>query len=237
MASTHIRTRQWSAALVVAALATGALTAAQPATAEGPWQRVIVSGTTGALHSVESAVRAAGGHVRSVLPVVNGVSARVPASSVDRLRSVPGVRAVTPDTSGHLMGVDPYLGYDVTGDDGSLYNIGQITRATNAWNSHVTGQGVDVALIDSGVAPVQGLTSGNVLDGPDLSFESQTPQLAHLDTYGHGTHMASIIVGRDVVEGGNDYANAGSHHFHGIAPDARLVSLKVATNAGATDVS
>jgi serine protease AprX len=169
--------------------------------------------------------------------VVNGVSARVPASSVDEIRRVPGVRAVTPDVSGHLMGIDPQLGYDVQNDEGSLWDVGNITHAQDVWNTKYTGQGVDVALIDSGVAPVTGLTSGNVLNGPDLSFESQVPQLAHLDSYGHGTHMASIIAGRDVVEAGNDYASPSDHNFHGIAPDARVISIKVASNTGATDVS
>jgi serine protease AprX len=36
-----------------------------------------------------------------------------------------------------------------------------------------------------------------VINGPDLSFESQAPNLRHLDTFGHGTHMAGIIAGRD----------------------------------------
>ena len=235
---TRLRTRWgFSAVVAVAGLAAALPSSVGAPTADTHLQRVIVSGTSGALQQVEHAVRATGGHVTKVLRVVDGVSARVPASAVPTLRSVPGVRSVTPDARGHLLGVDPSLGYDVTGDEGSLWDIGNIVRARDVWNYGYAGSGVDVALIDSGVAPVQGLTSGNVLDGPDLSFESQTPELAHLDGYGHGTHMASIIVGRDVAESGQRYADPSSHHFHGIAPDARLVSIKVASNTGATDVS
>jgi serine protease AprX len=84
---------------------------------------------------------------------------------------------------------------------------------------------VTVALIDSGVAPVDGLDDeGKVVNGPDLSFESQHPEVRYLDTFGHGTHMAGIIAGKD-------------SGFSGVAPDARLLSLKVATADGATDVS
>ena len=61
-----------------------------------------------------------------------------------------------------------------------------------------TGKGVDVALIDTGVMPVHGLAQpGRVIAGADLSFESQRPNLRYLDTYGHGTHLAGIIAGRD----------------------------------------
>ncbi|MEU4162487.1 S8 family serine peptidase [Actinoplanes sp. NPDC026670] len=91
----------------------------------------------------------------------------------------------------------------------------------------LTGAGIGVALIDSGIAPVAGLNQpGKVINGPDLSFESQTPGLQHLDTYGHGTHMAGIIAGSDPSTG-----------FEGVAPGAHLISLKTAAYDGAVDVS
>jgi serine protease AprX len=94
-----------------------------------------------------------------------------------------------------------------------------------------TGRGVGVALIDTGVVPVSGLTSGNVVNGPDLSFESQSDEHRHLDTFGHGTHMAGIIAGN---EPGGLLRPPG---FQGIAPEARLTSVKVASTEGAVDVS
>src|SRR5438045_846718 len=120
---------------------------------------------------------------------------------------------------------------------GSMYNVDRITGATTYWSHGYTGQGVDVALIDSGVAPVNGLTApGKVVAGPDLSFESQASNLQYLDTFGHGTHLAGIIAGR------SDAAVPGSYltdttDFLGIAPDARIVSIKVADSHGAADVS
>jgi serine protease AprX len=198
---------------------------------------VVVSGMPGSYAAVRRAVTAAGGTVRADLRIIDGVAARIPATAEAALRRTAGVRAVSRDATGHLMGVDSTLGYDVAGDAGSLYNIAQVTHAKDAWSHGWTGKGIDVALIDSGVSPVQGLTSGNVVDGPDLSFESQSSDLAHLDTYGHGTHMASIIVGRDKVSTGGYYAKTDSHQFYGIAPDARLVSVKVAASDGAADVS
>jgi len=238
-ATVRIPGRRYAAGAIAAAtLVALAATTGQP-TRPAPvqWRDVIVTGSTGSLHAVEHAVAGVGGHIRRALPVIDGVSARVPAAGVAQLGHLPGVRSVTADAQGHLMGIDPVLGYDTGGDEGSLYDIAQITHAKDVWNKGVTGKGVDVALIDSGVAPVPGLTSGNVLDGPDLSFESQVPALEHLDTYGHGTHMASIIAGRDRAASGSTYANGGSHLYLGVAPDSRLVSLKVASSDGAADVS
>lgn len=203
----------------------------------GPLQRVIVAGQPGQLLSVRADVAAVGGRVERALPIVNGVVARVPANRLAQLRGMQGVRSATPDYSGRLLATDPSLGYDVAGDTGSTYNVAQVTHAKDAWTKGFTGRGIDVALIDSGVSQVQGLTSGNVVNGPDLSFESQDPDLAHRDTFGHGTHMASIIAGRDVASTGAQYARSDSHQFTGLAPDARLISVKVAASDGGSDVS
>jgi serine protease AprX len=122
-------------------------------------------------------------------------------------------------------------------DVGSLYNTTLMTGAQAYWEAGFTGKGVDVALIDSGVAPVPGLDgTDKLVHGPDVSFESQVPELAHLDTFGHGTHMAGIIAGRGAGAVDGSYAGD-SDDFLGMAPDARLVSLKAADAAGATDVS
>jgi serine protease AprX len=69
--------------------------------------------------------------------------------------------------------------------------------------------------------------SGKIINGPDLSFESQSDELRYLDTYGHGTHLAGIIAGNDGTEDG----------FRGVAPGARVVNVKVANYEGAVDVS
>jgi serine protease AprX len=89
---------------------------------------------------------------------------------------------------------------------------------------------VDVALVDTGVAPVDGLPASRVINGPDLSFESQFPETEYLDTMGHGTHMAGIIAG-------DDKPGFGSDEFQGIAPKSRIVSIKVGQADGAADVS
>ena len=127
--------------------------------------------------------------------------------------------------------------YDPSADMNSMFNTTAYSGATRWWNAGYTGAGVDVALIDSGVSPVDGLNApGKVLYGPDLSLESQAPNLNNLDTYGHGTFMAGLIAGKDATLTA-PYSAAPASAYRGFAPDARIVSLKVATADGGTDVT
>ncbi|MCP3996091.1 MAG: S8 family serine peptidase [bacterium] len=110
---------------------------------------------------------------------------------------------------------------------GSMYQI--INRTINADEFHSDGyygKGIDVALIDSGVVPVDGLGGGRVINGLDVSFESQSDDLRYMDTFGHGTHLAGIIAGYD-----------SSVDFMGIAPGSRILNVKVANHEGAVDVT
>ena len=100
----------------------------------------------------------------------------------------------------------------------TLSSVRSIINASSGTAGTLTGQGVGVALIDTGVSPVPGLPAAQIVNGPDLSFESQAGQLRYLDTYGHGTHMAGIIVGNDTATG-----------TKGLAPKAKLTSIKVGT--------
>ena len=117
------------------------------------------------------------------------------------------------------------LDYSPRADSNSMLSTTLYTGAQEWWSAGYTGRGIDVAVIDSGVAPVAGLDgSDKVVHGPDLSLESQAPNLTRLDTFGHGTFMSGLIAGS-----GDGY--------RGMAPGARIISLKVATADGGADVS
>jgi serine protease AprX len=127
--------------------------------------------------------------------------------------------------------------YDSAGDMNSMYNTTQYTGAQAWWSAGYTGAGVDVAIIDTGVSPVDALSApGKVIYGPDLSFESQSDALRNLDTNGHGTFMAGIIAGRGSGAVAGAYAGD-STNFLGVAPDARILSVKVGVADGGVDVS
>jgi len=132
-------------------------------------------------------------------------------------------------------------------DPGSLFTLTTAIGARKVWPQKdasgraLTGQGVTVALLDSGIAPVAGLDgAGKVVNGPDLSLENGTDALRNLDTFGHGTHLAGIIAGEDPVDRdprSGEIKNLAPTVQLGVAPDATLLPLKLATANGSTDVS
>jgi subtilisin family serine protease len=201
--------------------------------ADGRPVGVIVQAEPGAVRAAARLVQDLGGRVGRQLKVINGFSASVPASQVEQLRGSPGVQAVTENEPVRMQAA----AYAPTTDAGSLYNTTLATGAQAYWKAGYTGKGIDVAVIDTGTAPVPGLAgTGKLVNGPDLSFESQAPNLRYLDTYGHGTHMAGIIAGRGDAAVAGRYAGD-TTNFLGMAPDARIVSVKVADSMGAADVS
>ncbi len=129
----------------------------------------------------------------------------------------------------------------------SLESIAGLEGARDGWACGWDGQGVDVALVDTGVTPVAG--TGTVINGPDLSFDAQTGGAPYLDVFGHGTHLASIINGHDpgvTIQGACRRAKDGTltnkpvptaTGFAGIAPGARIVNVKVGAADGAVDVT
>src|SRR3954447_5150145 len=193
---------------------------------------VVVEESAGTGSGPQRAVEAFGGSVTKEFSVIAGFSAQVPGDRLDALRAVPGVSSVTEDASLTLSSTDVAA---QASQAGSLYTIAnQVTGASTMWQAGDTGQGVDVAVVGSGVVPVAGLDgTGKIVYGPDLTQETGTPT-QNLDTYGHGTHMAGIIAGRDAAA---TTTSGNASDFVGMAPDSRIVSIKIADAKGQTDVS
>ena len=223
------------ATLVAAGLAgpTAASAATTTAASSADQVSVIVRELDGAGNAPERAVSAFGGSVGRQLAILGGFTAEVPSDRLAALRGVVGVASVTEDAGLALQSTDVAA---QAAQAGSLYTLAnKVTGASSMWDAGYTGKGVDVAVIDSGIVPVDGLTgNGKVVYGPDLTLEANSP-LKDLDAYGHGTNMAGIIAGRDAAATGP--VSGDSSNFIGMAPDARIVSIKVADAKGQTDVS
>jgi serine protease AprX len=201
-----------------------------PAAGVGPLAAYLVRTAPGRADQVAASMRAAGVQVTGESAGVDVVVVRASSAQVSALAAMPGVADVTPDGTVALMSND----YDPKGDINSMQSIDDLLNADDAWAAGATGQGIDVAVIDSGVTPVAGLDSGQVVNGPDLSFESQSDNTRYLDTYGHGTFMAGLIAGHDPGVVGDPTAD---DSYQGVAPGSRVVSIKVADSNGRTDVS
>ncbi|MDQ1482931.1 MAG: serine protease AprX [Actinomycetota bacterium] len=133
--------------------------------------------------------------------------------------------------------------YQASLDPGSLYTVEKAIGARTLWAKNdnnqraMTGYGVGVAVLDSGESQVSGLDgSGKVTYGPDLSVEGNGVML-HEDTFGHGTYMAGIIAGRGTTSSSSGLSTEAASVQLGVAPDAKLLALKLATRDGSTDVS
>jgi hypothetical protein len=84
------------------------------------------------------------------------------------------------------------------------------------------GAGVTVAVIDSGVNPSVSDLAGSVSTGPDLTGLSTSTSSP--DWGVHGTWMASIVAGHGHNGGGDGIA--------GVAPQARVLSIRVIPDKG-----
>ncbi len=83
------------------------------------------------------------------------------------------------------------------------------------------GRGVTVAVIDSGVDPDVSDLAGSVITGPDLTGV-HTPS-SNPNWGAHGTWMASLIAG-------HGHGRDGSSGIMGVAPEAKILSIRVITD-------
>ncbi|MEY2477891.1 MAG: serine protease AprX [Actinomycetota bacterium] len=203
-------------AIVILAMLSALIPAA---VAEGALTRLIVQARPGHVGGAESVVEQVGGVVGTPLPLVDGFVAEVPAGAVATIAHDPAVRAVSTDDPIHFE----ELSYDATT---TASNYPKTSGAAAGWSAGRYGEGVGVAIIDTGVSQMNDF-DGRLVHGPDLSGEGWV-----VDSYGHGTVMAGIIGGS-----GADSATNPGGKYAGVAPKSTLVAVKVAGRNGAADVS
>jgi len=146
---------------------------------------------------------------------------RIRKDRIHRLRQMPNVREVVVDRPLMMMSL---ASREAANEPG----YGSI-------NDGFSGAGVTVAVVDSGVAAHEDLpadmlqfdfTGGAypqpVIVNGQLAAGSTSDPL--YDGWGHGTHVAGIIAGD---------GNGSSGSFRGVAPDARIISLRVLDDLGA----
>ncbi|MEV4658392.1 S8 family serine peptidase [Micromonospora sp. NPDC049301] len=174
---------------------------------------VLVTGEAGARRS---AAAPAGLEVTTQLPAIGGVAARA-----DKQRTATVWAALT----GAGVRVGTAGGADRIWLDGRRqitldHSVPQI-GAPAAHQAGFTGQGVRVAVLDTGVDAGHPDLAGRVAEARNFTEATDTR-----DTVGHGTHVASIIAGSGAASGGK---------YRGVAPDATLLAGKVCEEGGCSE--
>lgn len=208
------RKRGWLAAvsIALAAAIAGTSMAAAPAASADVTETVIVTAT--GLLSPAAAVLQVGGSVLTQYHIINGVEASILTVEEPVLQALPGI-TVTPDLAVSVQSTTPSTGPH-TPSDAFL----QETGATQLAAAGNTGQGVTVAVLDTGIDNLPDF-AGRLVGGVDLT-NANNP---YADGDGHGTFVAGLIAGDGASSGGQ---------YSGEAPGAKLVSVKVAGAAGTT---
>ncbi len=132
------------------------------------------------------------------------------------MRQVPGIQSISRDNivSPLMVVAQKVMAADQAraAQPGGLLGIGGMPA--------VTGKGIGVAIIDSGINTSHAALSGKVTAA--VSFVSGDPSTN--DGFGHGTHIAGIVAGKDTL--------ATPLYKGGIAPGAHLINVRVLGNNG-----
>ena len=156
---------------------------------------VIVEMNPGAKHAD---VNALGGKVKDTWTVINGFSADLPVAAINALAKNPNVKAVSFDAEVKV----------------NLNIASQVVESNLLWNEGYDGDGVTIAVVDTGIYPHADF--GSRIVGFKDYVNGRT---AAYDDHGHGTHCAGITAGAGAT-------------YKGMAPHAKLVGVKVLNSAG-----
>ncbi|MCU7829502.1 MAG: S8 family serine peptidase [Candidatus Thiodiazotropha sp. (ex Myrtea sp. 'scaly one' KF741663)] len=151
---------------------------------------------------------------------INAVALKLPAHLVDEVAKLPGIDRISVDM---LLTMNASPTEVVTTEP--LWNLEDVN--TNAlWDKGIAGEGVVVAILDSGVD----------LNHPDLASRWRGGANSWLDPYGqheipvdfdgHGTQALSLVLGGDA-----------SGYQVGMAPNAQWIAAKIFDNNNQTSLS
>lgn len=134
---------------------------------------------------------------------INGVAINLPERDAGKLSELKNVKYIEKDITFHA----------------SLDTATGIIGAPQVWDTGLTGKGVKVALIDTGIDANHPDLQDKVVEWKDFINGEDAPY----DDYGHGTHCAGII-------GGTGAASDGK--YKGVAPDVEFIGIKVLSKDG-----
>jgi subtilisin family serine protease len=187
-------------------------------------------GGSGTQAGARRALAAADADVQRVLPAVHGVALAADKPDVGDVW-----RALTDPVADHTAvaaapGIDRvWLDGRVkaaaaqdSGDPDPEGGVAQI-GAPAAWKQGYDGKGVKVAVLDTGVDATHPDLKGSILKTKSFAESDSGSTASTDDKQGHGTHVASTIVGSGVESQGK---------YKGVVPGAKLLVGKVLDDTG-----
>ncbi|MDF1557326.1 MAG: S8 family peptidase [ANME-2 cluster archaeon] len=154
-------------------------------------------------------VEAYGGMVNEQFTIIPAVAAEVPVRALYGLSLNPNIEIIEPDALAHAMGQVTPWGIDRV-------------QALQVHANGITGVGVDVAIIDTGIDYSHPDLVSNYMGGYDYVNSDNDP----MDDAGHGTHVAGTVAAID-----NDFG------VIGVSPKVNLYALKVLDASGSGSYS
>jgi serine protease AprX len=180
------------------------------------------------------------GRVIGKLPIIHGLALEMTAAQAQALATSPDVHAVSLNTTvttqslptGFHLPVMP--GSQTVASNELQTTYDETLGVTNLWKFGVTGTGVGVAVIDTGVdGALTDFAGANGQSRVIVSAVDNASAKIATDGYGHGTDVAAIIAGNGDNRPASDPLRG---QYIGVAPNANLISLKVSDESGNTTV-
>ena len=195
-------------------------------------QRVIVRTRKGHISAVADRLTKHGDRVESKHHRLNSFTATVHGEDLRALEADPDIEGLSVDAIIAADGVTPDTGQTSAVVDSLL------TSALGLADTAYDGDKVGIAVIDSGLEKSGDLAGGRADRFFDFTADGRA---AHpYDDYGHGTHVATLIggEGKDSERDVELFQNGRSRKtritpYRGVAPKARIISLKVLDANGA----
>jgi minor extracellular protease Epr len=203
--------RVFLALMAVVLLASGTLAATTPSSASVDRVRVFIQLPDFPRAEDVVAIRSLGGELRHEFPDLRIISVEVPAAVVAMLERNPRFTSIEPVPLMALVEDTLPWGIDRINAE-HVWGGGE--KAVNVQSGRISGAGVKVAVIDTGIAAHADL---NIVGG--ISYVSGVT--SYHDDNGHGTHVAGTVAARDNGTG-----------VLGVAPNAELQAVKVLNAQG-----
>lgn len=188
----------------------------------------VIVQTIGDAEPAAMAAAAAGARVTDRWRIIDGFAAEMAAGAAVRLAGRTDVKWIALDSK--LQATARAGGGAGTGTGTGAVDSSKLAgaypfaaRAVDAWKAGLTGNGIGIAIVDSGIEHSNGVGAADLGARvvADVTFNSAA--LYQADRYGHGTHVAGIAAGNGQYSSGK---------YIGIAPKANLFNVKFSADNG-----